>query len=81
MTIDTNILDSEIQTYQKSREQLMADSQGRFVLIKGDRIVADFESYDDALAEGYKQFGNDTSLVKEVRDEELVNFFSRDLDT
>jgi hypothetical protein len=51
----------------------------RHVLIKGDRVVADFESRGDALREGYKRFGHEAFLVKKVEEVEEVNFLRRAL--
>jgi hypothetical protein len=45
------------------------------VLIKGDEVVADFESRGDALREGYKRFGREAFLVKKVEEVEPVNVF------
>jgi hypothetical protein len=55
------------------------------VLIKGDDVIADFESRGDALREGYKRFGHEAFLVKKVEEVEQVeqveqvNFLSRPL--
>jgi hypothetical protein len=57
----------------------------RYVLIKGDDVIADFESRGDALREGYKRFGHEAFLVKKVEEVEQVeqveqvNFLSRPL--
>jgi hypothetical protein len=52
---------------------------GREDVIKGDRVVADFESRGDALREGYKRFGHEAFLVKKVEEVEEVNFLRRAL--
>jgi hypothetical protein len=57
----------------------IGEAKGRFVLIKDENVVGDFGSYEDALAEGYRRFGNVEFLVKEVKEDELVNFFTRSL--
>ena len=72
-------LEQEIKTYKTNKDNLLSDRKGRFVLIKGDKIIADFETYGDALEDGYQRFGNEAFLVKEVRDEVLVNYFSKDI--
>ena len=70
-------LEQELQTYHEQKEHLLVQYKDRYVLIKGDQIVADFESRGDALREGYKRFGQEAFLVKKVEDIEQVNFFSR----
>jgi hypothetical protein len=72
-------LEQELQTYHEQKEHLLEQYKDRYVLIKGDHIVADFESRGDALREGYKRFGQEAFLVKKVEDIEQVNFFSRTL--
>jgi hypothetical protein len=60
------VLEKEMQTFKAKRGELLSQGEGKFVLIKGDRVVGLFESQGDALREGYKQFGKDAFLVKQV---------------
>jgi hypothetical protein len=61
-------LEQELQTYHEQKEHLLERYKDRYVLIKGDDVVADFESRSDALREGYKRFGHEAFLVKKVED-------------
>lgn len=70
-------LDLEIKTYEEQKEKLLAEAKDKFVLIKGSKIIDIYASQDDALSEGYKKFGNNEFLVKQVSDIEPVNYFSR----
>lgn len=72
-------LEQELKTYQKEKEKLLQESKGKFVLIKGGEIIGVYASQEDALAEGYKKFGNEEFLVKEITEVEPVNFFTRPL--
>jgi hypothetical protein len=72
-------LEQELQTFHEQKEHVLEKYKDRFVLIKGDAIVADFESRGDTLREGYKRFGHKAFLVKQVEEVEQVNFFSRSL--
>ena len=72
-------LEQELQTFHEQKEHLLEKYKDRYVLIKGDDVVADFESRGDALREGYKRFGRTAFLVKKVEEVEQVNFFSRAL--
>ena len=67
-------LEQELQTFHDQKEHLLEKYKDRFVLIKGDEVVADFESRGDALREGYKRFGHEAFLVKKVEEVEQVNF-------
>jgi hypothetical protein len=71
------VLDTEMKTYEQNRERLLGESEGRYVLIHGDRILGTFESEMDAINAGYQQLGNVPFLVKEVvRVEVPVSFTS-----
>jgi nicotinamide riboside kinase len=72
-------LEKELKTFHEKKEHLLEKYKDRYVLIKGDEVIADFESRSDALREGYKQFGTTAFLVKKVEQVEQVNFFSRAL--
>ena len=72
-------LEQELQTFHEQKEHLLEKYKDRYVLIKGDDIVADFESRSDALREGYTRFGHEAFLVKKVEGVDQVNFFSRTL--
>lgn len=68
-------LSQEYQTYMARREELLAKHEGKFVLIKKDSLIDIFVSYEDALKEGLRKFGNTPFLVKQIQREEEVNFF------
>jgi hypothetical protein len=73
----TQILGTEIQTYEQQRENLLGTSEGKFVLIHGTQVVGMFDSKMDAIAAGYQQFGNVPFLVKQVEKiETRQNFVS-----
>ncbi|MBI4115661.1 MAG: hypothetical protein HY447_03695 [Candidatus Omnitrophica bacterium] len=68
-------LEKEYQTYLEHKDELLAKSEGKFVLIKDTKIIDVYSSYEDALKEGFKRFGNVPFLVKEIQREEEINFF------
>ena len=68
-------LKEEYDAYQVHKEELVAKHNGKFVLIKGREIIDIFSSYDDALKEGIKRFGNVPFLINGIQSEEEVNFF------
>ena len=73
----TQILGTEIQTYEQQRENLLGTSEGKFVLIYGINVVGIFDSKMDAIAAGYQQFGNVPFLVKQIEKiETRQNFVS-----
>lgn len=71
------LLDTELKTYDQHREHLLGTAEGKFVLIRNDRVVGVYDSKMDAIAEGYRQFGNVPFLVKQVvKVETPQNFIS-----
>jgi hypothetical protein len=71
-------LSTELETFNRLRSQLMKD-EGKFAVIKGDKLVGVFDSYSDALAEGYKVAKLDPFLVKKISGVETIAYFSRDI--
>jgi hypothetical protein len=72
-------LQQELATYQREKSRLVSESEGKFVLIKGDEVAGVWGTYEDALREGYEQFGLTPFLVKQVREIDNVCFFTREL--
>ena len=69
-------LEQELATYRENLLDL-ARHEGRYVLIHGNDVVDTFSSYEDALRQGYRQFGLQPFLVKRIETVEQVHFISR----
>ena len=69
-------LDQELETYESHHDELLGRAKGKYVLIKRDRIVGEFESQQDALHCGYDEFGNEPFLVKRVVEVEVPHSFT-----
>jgi hypothetical protein len=70
-------LEKELETY-KAKLQELKQNEGKFVLIQGDKLFGVFTSYEDAMKDGYRQFGPNTPfLVKQVQSMEQAHFISR----
>lgn len=72
-------LEQELATYKTKLAELKA-SEGKFVLIRGQEIVGIFDTYADAIKEGYGKFGLEPFLVKQIQAIERVQFISRFVD-
>ncbi len=59
-------LEKEMETFESKKKELLARAEGMFALIKGEIVVGVFESQGDALREGYKLFGKEAFLVKQI---------------
>lgn len=60
------MLDVERAYFDKSIAELEARFPGRFVLIKGEEIIGDFNTIQEALAEGTRRFGLEGFFVRQV---------------
>ena len=69
-------LERELATYRAKLPELAAQ-EGKFVLIHGRDVVGTYSSYEDALRQGYREFGLDPFLVKQVQSTEQVHFVSQ----
>ncbi len=69
-------LEQELETYKNKLPELVAN-EGKFVLIHGDDVVNMYDSYEDAIKEGYSRFGLKPFLVKQIESTEQVHFISR----
>ncbi len=77
MTATMEPLRQELETYETHREQLLGEARGKYVLIRGHSIVATYDTEQDAINEGYRQFGNVPFLVKRIAAmDEPANFLS-----
>ena len=69
-------LEQELATYHTKLPE-WKEHEGKFVLIKGERVVDLFSSYEDALKAGYKEFGLEPFMVKQIAPVEPVFYVTR----
>ncbi|HBR58317.1 MAG TPA: hypothetical protein DEA22_12765 [Blastocatellia bacterium] len=60
------MLDRERKLFEKKKSELTAKHLGKFVLIKGDKLIGLFNTVEEALSEGARQFGLVPFLVRQV---------------
>jgi hypothetical protein len=65
MNMDTELA-KELETYNARKADLLKDA-GRFVLVHGDHLAGVYDTYADALREGYKQFQLKPFMVKQIQ--------------
>lgn len=69
-------LEQELATYRAKLPEL-APHEGKYVLIHGQNVAGTYSSYEDALRQGYREFGLEPFLVKQVQSTEQVHFVSQ----
>ena len=72
-------LKTEFETYEREKQRLVAESEGKFVVIQGNHVAGVWDTYADALNAGYGNFGLTPFLVKQIEGIERVHSFTRDL--
>ena len=67
----------ELNTYEGNKETLLRESNGKFVLIKGNTIIGVYDTQNDAVKIGIDKFGNTPFLVKKIQPiDDTQNFTS-----
>ena len=67
----------ELAAFAANRERLLVESPLKYALVHGEDIIATYDTQGDAIAEGYRRFGNVPFLVKQVVPvERPASFFS-----
>jgi len=77
--VESECLTTELATYLRHKDELVRESEGKYVVVHGDEVVGVWDTYEDALRAGYEKVGLEPFLVKQVRSIEQVHFFFRDL--
>ena len=73
-------LETELSYFNAKRSELVRQAEGKFALIKGERLVGIFDDQLDAIRHGYQILGNEAFLVKQIVPVEIpLNFTSFNL--
>ena len=66
-------LETELETYRKKLPEMLLE-EGKFALVHGTEIAGTFDTYSDALNEGYKLFKLEPFLAKQIQAVEQAHF-------
>ncbi len=61
-----SVLEVEISVYEKSKEELLKQDEGKYVVIKGESILDVYDDEPRAIQAGYEEYGNVPFLVKRI---------------
>lgn len=73
------MLKKELETYKAQKSKLIGKSEGKFALIKDDKVIDVFDTKIDAIRQGYERFGNVSFLVKQIVEVETPQNFTSNL--
>jgi hypothetical protein len=71
--------DRERATYEQLKPELLAQAEGKFVVIVGDEVVGPLETDEDAERAGYARFGLGPLYIRQILAEEPVTLITRDV--
>lgn len=77
--MEKKLLSEELETYNKHKTDLLKESTGKYVLIKGRQIINVFDTQNDAIKVGIDKFGNAPFLVKKIEEVESKQNFTSNL--
>lgn len=64
-------LEQEIKYFESHREEWLKTYEGKFTLIKGEKLINTFTTAEEAYTEGIKQFGNVPFFIKQILKEDI----------
>lgn len=59
-------LDENILAYEKEQTELEKTHMGKWIMFHNGKMIAAFDSFEAALSEGEKRFGDNPFLIREV---------------
>ncbi len=65
---EQNLLQTELEYFQKYKQEYLKLYKGQFVLIKGENFAGAFTTDAEAYKAGLEKFGNQPFLIKQVLD-------------
>jgi hypothetical protein len=66
---DATVLETELAYFEEHRAELRSSHPAKFVLIKGDKLLGAYATFEAAYEDGLRQIGNQAMLIRHVDDE------------
>lgn len=63
-------LEQELKYFESNKAELLKHHEGKFALIKGDKLINTYTKEEEAYEEGVKRFGTEPFLIKRVSKED-----------
>ena len=64
------VLEKEMAYYIEHQAELLKQYEGKYILIKGEKIIGGYESEEEAYRAGLEKFQNEPFFIKYVAKEE-----------
>ena len=66
MAAERKPLEQELATYERERAHLEREHMGKFVLIREDKVIGTYDTFETAAKEGVSRFKNSPFLIRQV---------------
>lgn len=66
------VLREELEFFESKREEWIKIYEGKFALVKGNRLIDTFTTLEEAYRKGVELFGNGPFLIKVISKEEKI---------
>jgi hypothetical protein len=67
-------LSQERDTFAKAKLRLIAESEGKFVLVHADQICGVWDTYEGAIEAGYAAYEPGSFMVKKIERQDKVHY-------
>ena len=68
-------LKQELDFYHSQKAELVKHYNGQFALVKEDKLIGSYTTWEEAFTSGVQQFGNVPFLIKLVQEtEDVIQF-------
>lgn len=65
-------LERELEFFKRRRAEWLQHYKGQFALIKEERLIGTYTTFQEAFEAGVRELGNQAFLIKQVTEEEEV---------
>jgi hypothetical protein len=65
-----SLLETEQKYYENKKKDFLRRFNGKFVLIKDNKLIGTFDTAEEAYGKGLSEFGNEPMFIKRVVKEE-----------
>lgn len=66
------VLERELEFYRSQKQALLQTHKGQFALIKGEKLLGAYTTFEEAFNAGVAAVGTEPFLIKEVTEQDEI---------
>lgn len=66
------VLERELEFYRSQKQALLQTHKGQFALIKGEKLLGAYATFEEAFNAGVAAIGTEPFLIKEVTEQDEI---------